>query len=139
MAKNDLKLAMKHILLAYELVQGVIDENNESLMKIFGFELHKIANGLMAFGDNRDNLFTNQIGLDTIIEEEGIIWRDDQPDDKEEISKWLDKIEEILPEVYKEKYFTSSNKFKNLNFRYSPILDETEEKEFMKKYINLEY
>ena len=58
MSKESLKQALKHILQAQELIQCAIDENNASLIRLFGHDLHIMSSGLMTYGDNRDNFAT---------------------------------------------------------------------------------
>lgn len=133
--KTRLNDALKHILQAQELVQSVIDDNNYSLIRKFGHDLNLISNGLMRYGDNRDNFATTLQGLDTIIEEEGISWREEGEDEDEKI-KWVNKIDEIMPDVYKRKYSTN---YKPDRFYYMPLLTEEEEKEFRDNNKIIEY
>ena len=132
MSKSSLIRALRHILQAQELINGVIEENNGSLIRRFGHDLHVISSGLMTYGDNRENLATTIQGLDTIIEEEGISWRENgEPDDDDEKSEWLDKIEEMMPEPYKKKYLSSQ--YRPKKFYYSPLLTPEEEEIFRLK------
>lgn len=75
-------------------------------MQIHGHQLTRIADGLCTFTDNRENYATTQVGLDIIIEEDGITWHSAVPPEEDQ-EKWLEDIVTTMPDEYFNKYFTT--------------------------------
>jgi hypothetical protein len=93
---------LEKLQLAFELMKKAEDiindirnnkEENQSLLRYYGYSLEIIQQQLNIFSDNSGYYLTNDVNLQGIIDSEGQDWNDESNDD--EIT-----YEEILEEIY---------------------------------------
>lgn len=92
---KKLQLAFELMKKAEEIIDDIRDneDDNQSLMKYYGYSLEIIQQELNKFSDNSCYYLTRDVNLQEIIDSEGEKWFDHSEDDE-------NSYEDLLNEIY---------------------------------------